>query len=254
MLIMFAMMFLVKYQSMEAIGVYSAAYGLGYMVVQVFANPIWTMYPTAVTELHNRGDHGGVNELLNTTMAVMLGISLPAITLLWAIDDAVIALIAGPSFSAGALVMPIAALGYLLSLLSSFADVALGLAFRQVISTVSIAIALAVNFVLNVVLIPIWGIEGAAWATLGAFAVQLMVSGAAARMVGALRIDGARLVKIVLAAIISGLCVRVTTAILGPPVWGALLVAVLGGCLYVGLIWFGGAIPESMAIDMRSNN
>jgi O-antigen/teichoic acid export membrane protein len=61
-------------------------------------------------------------------------------------------------------------------MLASFGDVALGLVYRQHPATASMALAVVVNFIFNILLVPKYGITGAAVATLAAFSVQLAFS------------------------------------------------------------------------------
>ena len=128
-------LFLVHYQSLDAIGVYSAAYGLGYLVIQVFVNPIWALYPNSVAELHNSGDKAGVDRLLHT---ITYGISFSRCRQSLAygrLSEPIITVVAGSAFRYGALVMPIIALAYLFHMLASFGDVSVGLAYRQHFAT-----------------------------------------------------------------------------------------------------------------------
>ena len=71
--------FLVKYTDLSAIGRYSLAYSLGYLAIQVIANPIWTMYPTAAAEHWNQGDRAGVQHYFDRTAGAMLLLVAPVI-------------------------------------------------------------------------------------------------------------------------------------------------------------------------------
>ena len=42
--------FLIRYRTLQEIGVYSLAYSLGYLSINLFFNPIWMMYPPAATK------------------------------------------------------------------------------------------------------------------------------------------------------------------------------------------------------------
>jgi O-antigen/teichoic acid export membrane protein len=238
-------LFLVHYQTLEAIGIYSAAYGLGYLIIQVFVNPIWALYPNSVAELHNRGDGVGVDRLLHAVGFGILALSLPAIGGLWALCEPIMVIVAGPAFRSGALVMPVIALAYLFLMLASFGDVALGLAYRPHLATVSISVAVLVNLVLNILLIPMLGIIGAAFATLGAFFTQLVLSTMMAARNGPFwnRLGG--LYRISAAAVIMAVSIRMVDGAMQLSEVGRLLIFIpLGATLYVGLAFAFGAFPR----------
>lgn len=238
--------FLVHYQTLEAIGIYSAAYGLGYMIIQVFVNPIWALYPNSAAELHNRGDSAGVDRLLHTISYGILLLSVPAIAGMWALSEPIMVVVAGPAFRDGALVMPVIALAYLLLMLASFGDIALGLVYRQHIATISITLAVLINCVLNILLIPRFGIMGAAFATLGAFFVQLLFSTLMATRSGPFWRSFSGLYRISAASVIMALAIRVLDQSTGFSDLARLLVFIpFGAVLYVALAIVFGAIPQS---------
>src|SRR6202034_2195798 len=148
----------------------------GYAVIEIFANPVWAMYPGAATRLHNLGSAHEADRLLHATGGVMIAVVVPAIAGLWALDTPLMALIAGPGFASGAAIMPIVALGYFFLLLSSFSDLALGLVYRQYLTTLSMTAAALFNLALNFLLIPTLGILGAALATAAACLLHFLVS------------------------------------------------------------------------------
>lgn len=201
-------LFLVQYQDLHEIGIYAAAYGLGYAVIQVFVNPIWALYPNSAAQLHNQGDHAGLDRLLHVISWSIMSLSVPAIVGLWALDDAVMSVVAGADYRSGARVMPVIGLAYLMSMLASFGEVALGLAYRQIYVTTSITLAVASNLVLNVLLIPPYGILGAAFATFGAFFVQFILSTVFASRSGPFWRDISIPLRIIVASILMGLLVR----------------------------------------------
>ncbi len=238
--------FLVHYQTLEAIGIYSAAYGLGYMIIQVFVNPIWALYPNSAAELHNRGDSAGVDRLLHTIGYGILLLSVPAIAGMWALCEPIMVVVAGPAFRDAAYVMPVIALAYLLLMLASFGDVALGLVYRQHLATVSITLAVAVNCVLNILLIPRFGIMGAAFSTLGAFLVQFLFSTMMAARSGPFWRSFSGFYRISAASIIMALAIRLLDKSTGFSEAVRLLVFIpLGAFLYAALAIVFGAIPQS---------
>lgn len=245
--------FLAQYHTLRDVGIYAAACGLGYAIIQVFVNPIWLLYPSSAAELHNTGDREGVDRLLHHTLWSIMVVSTPAIAGLWALDEPIIRLIAGPEFSAGAMVMAIIAVAYLMHMLASFGDVALGLAYRQSLATVSITLAAAVNLALNFLLIPTWGIFGAALATLGAFLVQFAISCGLAARHGAFVREWGLILRVIGAAVLMGLSVRYASSVFVMPDTTRLALFVpAGAVLYVGLMLAMQAFPPAFSSRIRA--
>lgn len=245
-------LFLVQYHSLHDIGIYAAAYGIGYAVIQIFVNPIWMLYPNTIAQLHNQRDPGGVDRLLHLTVWAILLFSMPAITGMWALGTPIMALVAGEGFQGGADIMWIIALAYLCLMLASFGDIALGLAFRQYWATVSIGLAFGTNLVLNGFLIPPFGILGAALATLAAFSVQLLFSTVMARRYGPFLREWRYMARLIVAAVIMALVVR---SIDGQLITlGNLRLAILiplGAAVYAGIVIMLRGIPDPVLAPAR---
>jgi O-antigen/teichoic acid export membrane protein len=238
-------LFLVHYQTLEAIGIYSAAYGLGYLIIQVFVNPIWALYPNSVAELHNRGDSAGVDRLLHTISYGILVLSVPAIAGLWILCEPIMTVVAGPAFRPGAPVMPVVALAYLFHMLASFGDVAVGLAYRQHLATASTVVAMIANGCLNFLLVPRFGIMGAALATLGAFFVQLVFSTLMASRSGPFWTSFGGLYRVSAAAAVMTLAIGLLDRSMQLSDVDRLVVFIpLGAALYAVLAFAFGAIPR----------
>jgi O-antigen/teichoic acid export membrane protein len=195
---------IVKYGTMSDIGVYSVAYTLGSMAVQMLMGPIWAMYYPTVAALQNEGCHERIQPLFNHSVGSILLIVLPVITGLAVLGRPLITVIAGDAFVQGAAVMWMVALGYLFSMLSSYCEASLSLAFRQYFSTVAMFLALAVNLVLNLIWVPKYSIHGAAAATLVAFMAQFLFTYAMVMRLGLLRMDLIFAFKVCLAALLMG--------------------------------------------------
>jgi O-antigen/teichoic acid export membrane protein len=82
---------------------------------------------------------------------------------------------AAPAFQRAATVVPIIALAYLCEGLCYIATIGIMLQRKPIIRSTAAIVAALVNLALNVLLIPTYGMMGAAWATLAAFAVQMVL-------------------------------------------------------------------------------
>jgi O-antigen/teichoic acid export membrane protein len=245
--------FLVQYRTLADIGIYSAAYSIGYAVTQLFTTPLWAIYPTSAAELHNRGDRPGFDRLMRGTIGGMILVGGPAVAGLWALGGHIIVLVAGPAYAPGADVIAIVALAYLLHMLASFADVSLGLVYRQHLSTVSIAAATAVNLLLNFILIPACGILGAAIATLAGFLCQCACSWRFALQSGPFWTDLRLPAKVVaaslaMAATIAGL----DRTISGTALMHVAIMVPVGIAFYLAIALPLGLVPPTVMQPLRA--
>jgi O-antigen/teichoic acid export membrane protein len=240
-------LFMVHYSSLQDIGVYSLAYALGYLAIQVIANPIFAMFPTAAAANWNRGDPAGVQHLFERTAGATVFLMVPAIAGAIVLGPAIVAFLAPPSFSAAATVMPVIMVGYLFLMLAAYYEVSFGLVRRQWLSTAAVGVAVVVNVALNFLLIPPYSLYGAAAATSGAFAVQLVFVLAVTGRLRTLRTPWGPPTRMTLASLLMAACVWGAGTALGTH--GLLRLSALalaGAVLYVGLAIVVRAVPRSL--------
>jgi O-antigen/teichoic acid export membrane protein len=250
-------LFLVHYSTLEDVGVYSLAYGLGYMAIQLIANPIFTMFPTAAAADWNHGHPARVQHLFERTAGATVFLMVPAIAGTIVLGPALIAFLAPPSFSAAATVMPIIMAGYLFLMLAAYYEISFGLIGRQWLSTAAVLVALVVNLGLNFALIPPYSLYGAAIATSAAFAVQLVFVIAVTGRIRTLHTPWGPPARMTLAALAMAACVWALGE--GTGTHGFVRLAALslaGAVLYLGLAVLVRAFPRELiprsAADVRS--
>jgi O-antigen/teichoic acid export membrane protein len=202
-------LFLVHYTNLAAIGIYAFAYSSGYLVIQMLVNPIYIMYPSAAAELHNRGERTAAQQLFEDCIRLMCALTIPAIAGIAILAGPLVKLVATDAFSAAAPLIGFITAGYLLSMLASYCEITLGLINRQYWSTIAIMIAVVVNVFLNLWLIPIYTIKGAAVATMVSFAAQFAISVSVARYYNVARFPFARLVPILAASAVMAVAVQI---------------------------------------------
>jgi O-antigen/teichoic acid export membrane protein len=231
-------LFLVQYETLAAVGVYSFGYSLGYLAAQLLINPVWTMFPGAIAELHNSGNADGVRKLFQRSVSAALILGIPAIAGSAVLGSQVVSALAPTAFARAAPVISIVMAGYLFHYLASYCEVRLYMLERQYVSTVSLVIAVTVNASLNLLLIPTFSLVGAALATTGAFAVQLAVAWVMAHRAGVAELPARLLGQVLLAS------AGMTLALLGlvrvaPEAWRGLLLlpaVAVGALVYLGAL------------------
>ena len=221
-------LFIAHYGVMTDLGVYSVVYSLGYVLIALFFNPIWLMFPSAAAELYNKNRLVELSQLFYQSSRLALGILVPAIVGIAVLGDPVLRLLSTEEFVRGAPLIPLITLGYALHMLSSYFDVMLGLAGRQIWSTVAIGFAAATNISLNFILVPTLGITGAAYATAIGFGVQFGVATLQGVKHVKLQFHWIFLLKAVIASMLMGIFVSQLS------VTGAmdLVLAVIGGVFF----------------------
>ncbi|HLG71800.1 MAG TPA: oligosaccharide flippase family protein [Chloroflexota bacterium] len=197
-------LFLAHFRTMAEVGIYSLAYSLGYLGTTFFFNPLWAMYPVRATELYRAGDQGALQRLFVLSTKVAAGLMIPTIVGLTALGQPVLQALATVEFAAGARLAGLIALAYTFSMFSSYFSVSLGLLGRQHWLAVSMAGGTIVDLALNALLIPRFGMAGAAWATLAAFSVQLALEAWQGSRAIRLVPDWAFMIRSVLAAACMG--------------------------------------------------
>jgi O-antigen/teichoic acid export membrane protein len=236
-------LFLIQYESLRTVGVYAVGYSLGYLGVQLLINPVWIMFPGAVAELHNGGDDAGVKRLFGQSVGAALLLGVPAVVGSAILGRQIVTAVAPGQFADAAPVISIVMAGYLLHMLASYCEVRLYLVQRQSVSTLSTVLALGVNVILNIVLIPRWSITGAAVATLVAFAVQLGVAWTVAHRAGVVETPVQMMLRVgVAAGAMAGALLGLQRMLEGLSARTALPFLILGGfAVYVlALLCLGG--------------
>jgi O-antigen/teichoic acid export membrane protein len=142
------------------------------LVLGAFAVQAVSMAVQPVAAAHfRRQEHAAVRHLYQTSSTWLVLATWP-IYLVGIMFAPTALLVFGPQYTAGAHVLVILALATMLSSACGIVDVMLMMAGRTTWLLGNVTIALTVNVVLNVILIPRLGVSGAAWAWAGAIAVN----------------------------------------------------------------------------------
>lgn len=228
-------------ESTGAVGVYSVSAVIGDKAVAIPTFAFFTAArPLLITAMERHGRQE-VERLMRAYTRVVLLIGLPIVAVSAVSAKAVVQLLAGDVYYGPAgVVVPLVALGSLIYALALFGNTGLTAVRRSRPLVYAAAIALAANIGANVLLIPAYGVKGAAAATLignGAFlvAAQLwarrhaawrfpfgtLVRGCAAAALGygaaraALELEGSPLAQVSLASLALLLVYAAALALLG---------------------------------------
>jgi len=162
------------FMGVDAVGIYSASYGLGGLLVLFYAPLSSTLFPAMVHCYENNK----IQELkthLKYSLKFFLMFAIPSFFGLSVLSKSLLVTLATPEFAEGAVVVSIVALATVLYSCGSINVYVLNL-FKETKKVGLIYMASAsINVVINIILVPLMGIVGAAIATLLTYAVHLFV-------------------------------------------------------------------------------
>jgi len=169
------------FMNMDAVGIYSTAYGLGSLVA-LFFFPISTLLLPTITNLYEKNNIQELKMYLKYSLKSYLMLAIPCLFGISVISKSLLSTLTTSEFVSGYLIVPIIMLATILFNCSSIGMNVI--IFHKKTKSVGLiySISATINIVMNIVLIPKIGILGAAIATLTAFSLHLiMVSVISAR-------------------------------------------------------------------------
>jgi len=205
---------LAAYLNDTSVGVYHAGYSLANRTLDVMF--IWLGMaggPAAIAALE-RGGHGALRETAHEQASFMVALTLPAAVGLAMVAKPLADVMIGPGLREGAAhVTPwIAASAFLAGVTTYYFHTAFTLARRTKLLMLAMAAPALSNLVLNWVLIPRFGLDGALWATLASYGLGAVASFSLGRRALALPVPWNTLARAGLAAVIMALVVGLVPA------------------------------------------
>ena len=225
-----------SYVEFSEIGKYALAYQAGSLLLQFLLAPFWVLFPSRLAELVNKGNLAGATNLYSKSTEALFFIVAPTAVSLLSLGSSLLYLYAGLIFAQSAIIMVCIGIGYYFHLLASFNDVLIGIHSKQKFTVLSYGFGLTVNLASNFLLIPIFGISGAAIATFLGFLTQYLVTAIVARLYwGSLGFQGAFYLKIIVMAFALYLLYRVIFLFELPDAIGAPIALAFGILFYLAL-------------------
>jgi len=158
----------------EAVGIYSAAYGLGSLVA-FFSAPLSTVLLPTITNLYENNKIQELKTHLQYSLKFYLMFAIPSLFGLSILSKSVLRTLTTSEFVSGYLIVSIIALATIL-LKCNIINANLLILFKKTKMLGSVyLISASINMAMNIILVPIVGILGAAIATLVTFAIHLSI-------------------------------------------------------------------------------
>lgn len=160
--------------SQEQVAIYTFATSLAMLII-IFPAAIGTIFFPLISELFGKGKKDEMLAVGNTSLRWMLFIIMPLALVILAFPDSLLKMFYGSAYAVGGLALAIFALGLLIRSLTFIqAFILAGMRLVRIELKIAGASALA-NIVLNFILIPQFGIEGAAIASAAAFTIATIL-------------------------------------------------------------------------------
>ena len=161
-----------RYRNLTEVGLYSLAYTFG-MVMSVVTTSLMQAWSPMYFDINRQGDGG---RQIVARIGSGMAIGLTAVALFGsAIARDFVAVFLDPRYRAVGPVIPWIIGGYLLHAMFSLLHLALFQVKRTALLWQVSLIAFAANIALNFALVPRWGMYGAAWATVIAYAIETLI-------------------------------------------------------------------------------
>ena len=196
------------YAGAETVGFYQPAVRTAGLMRSVFLAFAGIAAPIFAS-MHSRGEIIELEKLFRVVNRWVMMVAVPPAVLLVVVPDSILAMF-GDAFTVASPVLVVLALAVLVQSFFGLYDTVLQTTGYSKICFINGAAGLAVHAPLNMLLIPLYGMTGAAWALL---AVYLLVGAARAvevRMLLGIHAFGASLIKPLFAGIVSGMVLAAT--------------------------------------------
>jgi len=157
------------------IAIYTIATSFAGLVV-IFAGSVLPIFLPVVSELIGKGDKAQVNKISQTALRWVMFSSIPIAAFICSFSALILRVLYGAAYEAGAWALAFFALGTLFSVMGSVQRTALAGMRLVRIEMISMVCGALTNVALNLILIPAYGINGAAFSSMLAFGVMTLVN------------------------------------------------------------------------------
>ena len=152
------------FRSDEEVGIYRAVFQVAILVIFGLEALNQVVQPH-FARLYRQGEHDRLQRLVTTSARSILALALPPVVLFVFFGGDLLAWAFGDAFRAGALALTLLAVGQLVNAGMGSVALLLNMTGHERDTVVGVAAAAALNILLNMVLIPPYGMEGAAVAS-----------------------------------------------------------------------------------------
>jgi O-antigen/teichoic acid export membrane protein len=227
--------FVEHYLDLVAVGYYSAAYGIAMYVREVMMVPLQLSFFPICMKLWSAEGREATQKFLSRSMNYFIMFSVLVVGVAMVTSREVIVLLASKKFQQARILLPYLIIGLVLNAMNTFFRP--GLMIHKRVQKIAQATFLGcvVNIVLNIVLLPRFGLKGAAAASVLSFLVMTLYSGYQSMRVLPFRIEWLAALRYVIVGV--GATWVAALVPIESPIPAALLKGALILVIYVGALW-----------------
>lgn len=152
------------YLSSRDVGIYNAASPIAQLLTVMMVSAVYLYLPIA-TDIYAQGDIGGLNEIYKTITKFIFVLSVPMFLISMAFSKVVISYIFGSAYIGASKILLILSVGMIISVILGMNSTSLIVVGESKLNMFADLLAASLNFILNALLIPLFGGIGAAIAT-----------------------------------------------------------------------------------------
>jgi O-antigen/teichoic acid export membrane protein len=240
-----------SFRSASEVGVYRAVSQTA-LFVPIFLGSLNTIFAPMIADLYNRGDTSMMGNLFRASTRWSLLLSMPFFILLLVAGKELLRVF-GPEFPVGTVALVVLAVGHLINAGTGGVGYMLAMSGHQYVKLLGDVVSAALNVALNALLIPRWGILGAAVATgLSIAMLNLVYAAQVYRLLGVQAYDW-RYLKIALASAVAAVAGIFARLVIGEVHFVLLLLGTGGvvGVAYVTVLWLAGFEDVDRMVAVR---
>jgi O-antigen/teichoic acid export membrane protein len=189
------------------VGVYSAAYDLTQQTIIVLMMVVnLACYPLYVRTLENRGVKEAQKQI-GSSITVLFLVAIPITIAIITLPNSIASILLGEKFSLRAAdIMPILAISALLQGVKIYYfDLSFQLGKKTSLQIWPVLVGGVINIILNILLIPLYGITGTAYATLLSYVISIILSWAIGKFIFPIPFPLKDVIKIAICSFVMGM-------------------------------------------------
>ena len=224
-------------QSAAAVGLYGTAYGLGDKIMGLITAPLLIAIGPVMVQTFERQGQALAQKVQTQLTRYYAMATVPLVFGLAVVARPFMAVFTGPLYRSAYGILPIVAGGVMLYGASQIASNGLAMHKKTVIMMQNTLVAALAQVALNLVLVPRFGYAAAAWNTLAAYGILLLLAWLRSRPYMAWHLPWSDLGRIVAASGIMALALELVFRWFTPRLWLLALEVLVGFAVYGVALW-----------------
>lgn len=237
----------------ESVATYSVAYDISDYVAIMFASPLQLAILPIVYSLWSEEGEEATRQFLNKATNIALVIVIAMIAGFAVVGPDVVVTLASEKYTDSGMLVPYTACGVILGSIHFLLFTGLLLREKTAVITVLNAGAAAMNLLLNILLVPMLGIIGAAYATILTYVLLNTITYVVSSRYLRIQLDFGLLFKALVAAVSMGSLLLAIGEPTGIALADIALKMVLGAVLYIGIMYATDSGVRQLASEALSN-